>query len=272
MTAAEWRYITLTKITRVVLAATDTRHSPGGSAEGNRTMTPQESKKSGGNRTMTQESKELTTYDTEVENIQIAAQEDAGFEKILKFKKGDFLIGDENVPLGTEYVAHVRAWGKCWIKFVDGEMADRKMYRVALGEKPPEREELDDQDENGWPVGLDGKPADPWVFQHLLPLEDPASGKVVIFVTSSFGGKRAVADLCGEYAKRAAKNPDCGQPIIKLRGSVMPTKKFGKVPCPLFEVIGWDEAPPSGGVEIISPTPPVTPKDSKDAFGDEIPF
>jgi hypothetical protein len=109
MTAAEWRYITLTKITRVVLAATDTRHSPGGSAEGNRTMTPQESKKSGGNRTMTQESKELTTYDTEVENIQIAAQEDAGFEKILKFKKGDFLIGDENVPLGTEYVAHVRA-------------------------------------------------------------------------------------------------------------------------------------------------------------------
>jgi hypothetical protein len=124
---------------------------------------------------MTQESKDLTTHDTEVENIQIAAQEDAGFEKILKFKKGDFFIGDENIPLGTEYVAHVRAWGKCWIKFVDSEMADRKMYRVALGEKPPEREELDDHDQDNWPEGLDGRPADPWVFQYLLPLEDPAA-------------------------------------------------------------------------------------------------
>jgi hypothetical protein len=81
-----------------------------------------------GNRTMTQESKNLTTHDTEVENIQIAAQEDAGFERILKFKKGDF-IGDEDVPIGTEYVAHVRAWGKCWIKFVDGQVAERTWLR-----------------------------------------------------------------------------------------------------------------------------------------------
>jgi hypothetical protein len=133
MTAAEWRYITLTKITRVVLAAADTRHSLGGSAEGKRAMTQENNGRENngrekGNRTMAQESKDLTTHDTEVENIQIAAQEDAGFERILKFKKGDF-IGDEDVPIGTEYVAHVRAWGKCWIKFVDGQVAERTWLR-----------------------------------------------------------------------------------------------------------------------------------------------
>jgi len=80
----------------------------------------------------------------EAENILGAAQEEAGFEKFLKFKKGDFFIGDELVPLGTKYIAHVIGWTRCWIKFVDDEVVERKTYRVALGERPPEREDLDD--------------------------------------------------------------------------------------------------------------------------------
>jgi hypothetical protein len=212
------------------------------------------------------QSKNLTTHSTEIENIQTAAQEDAGFEKILKFKKGEYFIGEESVPVGTEYIAHTKAWTKCWIKFVDGEVAERKTYRVALGEKPPERDELDDNNEDNWPPGLDDRPADPWVFQYLLPLEDPSSSEVVIFVTASFGGRRAVADLCSTYAKRTKKVEDCGQPIIKLGVTDMPTKKFGKVPRPLFWVIDWDEAA-SGIVEVM---PPDTA--SKNEFGDEIPF
>jgi hypothetical protein len=80
----------------------------------------------------------------EVENILGAAQEEAGFEKLLKFKKGDFFIGEELVPLGTKYIAHVIGWTRCWIKFVDDEVVERKTYRVALGERPPERADLDD--------------------------------------------------------------------------------------------------------------------------------
>jgi hypothetical protein len=54
-------------------------------------------------------SNELITHSKEVENIQTAAREDAGFEKILKFKKGDYLIGDDEIALGTEYLAHAQA-------------------------------------------------------------------------------------------------------------------------------------------------------------------
>jgi hypothetical protein len=43
---------------------------------------------------------------TEIDNILGAAQEDAGFAKLLKFKKGEYFIGEELVPLGTEYIAH----------------------------------------------------------------------------------------------------------------------------------------------------------------------
>ena len=142
---------------------------------------------------------------TEIDNILGAAQEDAGFAKLLKFKKGGYFIGEELVPLATEYIAHAIGWTKCWIKFVDDEVAERKVYRVALGERPPERENLDDLDQDNWPDGIDGKPADPWSLQYLLPLEKLSDGEVVIFTTSSFGGRRAVAELCAAYASAQQK-------------------------------------------------------------------
>ena len=211
----------------------------------------------------TQTSMALTTHGTELENIATAAQEDAGFEKILKFKKGEYFVGEEEILLGSEYLAHVVGWTKCWIKFVDGEVAERKIYPVAKGARPPDREDLDDLDESKWEEGLDGKPADPWVYQYLLPLENRSNGELVIFVTSSFGGRRAVADLCQLYTRRMQKMGP-GQPIIKLAKADMPTKKFGKVPRPLFEVIGWDNNP-------VESSPPAETSSSGDT-NDSIPF
>ena len=198
----------------------------------------------------------------EIENINTAARADAGYERLLKFKKGDYRVGEEAVPLGTEYLAHVIAWTKVWIKFVNGELIERRTFRVAKGERPLEREDLDDSDETRWPEGIDGRPADPWVFQYLLPFESITSGEIVVFTTSSFGGRRAVADLCAAYAKRAAKYRS-GQPIIKLAVTEMPTKKFGKVPRPDFRIVGWDEPSPNAEPVIVPPG---------DEFRDEIPF
>jgi hypothetical protein len=201
----------------------------------------------------------------EAENILGAAQEEAGFEKFLKFKKGDFFVGDELVPLGTKYIAHVIGWTRCWIKFVDDEVVERKTYRVALGERPPEREDLDDLKKDNWPEGIDGNPADPWCFQYLLPLEKVSDGEIVIFTTSSFGGRRAVADLCQRFAKRKTKSASCGQPIVKLAKTEMPTKKFGRVPRPHFETVDWDD-PARDFVE----TPPTIASEGE--LDDSIPF
>jgi hypothetical protein len=129
------RLIALTEITRVAFAAA-TRALPGGkAAKGNRKME-------------IEQNKSVTTHSAEVENICNAAEENAGFDKLLKFKKGDYFIGEEKIQLDTEFLAHVAAWTKCWIKFADGEITERKLYRVALGERPPEREDLDDLDQD----------------------------------------------------------------------------------------------------------------------------
>ena len=45
----------------------------------------------------------------------------------------------------------------------------------------------------------------------------------------------------------------------------MPTKKFGKVPRPHFEIVGWDEI-----ADDVNATPPAVI--SEDEFRDQIPF
>jgi hypothetical protein len=193
-----------------------------------------------------------------------AANEDAGFEKLLKFKKGVYTTDATVVEWGTEFVAHCVGWTKCWIKFQDQKVADRKMYRVAEGKRPPEREELDDAHLIGAKDAKTGLSSDPWVYQYLLPMEDKA-GELVVFVTSSIGGKRAVADLCKSYSRRAARTKQSEQPIIKLSGAVMPTRMFGDVPRPLFEIVGWDSN--REGIREVK-----APDTLRDEMDDSIPF
>ena len=182
----------------------------------------------------------------------------------MKFKKGDYFIGEQQIPLLTEYLAHPEAWTKCWTKFEDNRVADRRLYCVARGEQPPEREDLDERDESTWTAGLDGKPQDPWQQQFLLPLEDPTSGEVVVFATGSFGGKRAVGALCSAWAKREKRGYH-GQPLVQLQCGELPTKKFGKVPAPEFKIVGWRD---TAGDVFVEPPPAMSEKD----FGDQVPF
>jgi hypothetical protein len=209
-------------------------------------------------------------YETEANNILEAAQEDSGFEKLLKFKKGKYFIGDYEVPLGSEYVAHASQWTKCWIKFAGGKVADRKMGKVAEGYVPPEREVLGDNDQSKWELGLDNNPKDPWSLQYLLPLENPENGDIVVFTTSSIGGRRGVSDLCKAYGRHAKKGSRA-LPIIKLSATDMPSKKWGDVPRPEFEITNWDDADHDLVIRDIADDGEVIPP-AADDMDDEIPF
>jgi hypothetical protein len=213
----------------------------------------------------------LTRYSSnaELENIATAAEEDAGFEKILKFVKGEYFIGEEEIPLGTDYVAHPEAWTKSWTKYVDGAVIERKMYRVAKGERPPDREDLDDLELKDT-KNEDGLSADPWVFRNLLPLEIRSSGEFIVFSSPSVGGERGVAELCKIYARRVQKFGS-GQPIIKLATVPMPTRYKTKVPRPKFDIVGWDQEEPGGNVVNLAPRDSIPPATSEDDFGDAIP-
>lgn len=214
-------------------------------------------------------SKAVPVIATAAENVLAAASEHAGPEKLLKFKKGEYFQSLESVPLGTEFIAHPEAWTKGWFKFSENTVVDRRLYRVARGEVPAKRDELGDLDKSAWAIGLDGKPQDPWQEQYLLPLENPRSGEVFVFATGSYGGKRAASDLCSAWAKRESRGYR-GQPIVQLQSGVMPTKKFGKVRCPEFKIVGWTDI--AGAFEEPPPFDSPPPVDSETAFDDAIPF
>jgi hypothetical protein len=219
---------------------------------------------------MTNEPSNNLPMKDEVRNIGDEAQNDAGFQKMLKFKKGVYFCDGEEIDIGTKYIAHCIGWTKTWVHFADQKVVERKIYRVARGEKAPERDQLPDNDQSQWPIGINKQPADPWVYQYLLPMEDPRSGEVRIFVGSSFGGRRAVADLCAAYARHSTKHKGSGQPIVTLQMLMMPTKNFGDVPRPHFEIVGWDDEAATSEREPIRTVSEEVLK--KQEFDDEIPF
>src|SRR5262249_4748316 len=97
-----------------------------------------------------------------------------------------------------------------------------------------------------------------------LPVEDIETGERFLFVTTSFGGKIAVEKLCGTYAANIRKGLDKGLPIVRLAVGSMKTKKYGKVPRPEFEIVGWEND--TGGPIDVTPPP-----DDK-VFDDAIPL
>jgi hypothetical protein len=227
--------------------------------------------------------------DPEVQRIKRAAQEDAGFAKMLKFKKGKYFDSDGNeLQLGTEFIAQPRGWSKCWIKFRGGTVKDRKLYRMSDVSVTdiPDRQDLDDKDESTWEPGLDGRPADPWVLQSILPLENPTNGELVLFVASSWGGTRCIGTLVNNWARRVATVDD-GVPIVQLDVSEFESKKFGKVAAPAFKVTGYGFATMPQHARLDAPNNPQF-KEAADkagaaiqraidsnrtkAFDDEIPF
>ena len=172
---------------------------------------------------------DLAPKKTAIDFLSAAAEKEAAFDRLLKFKQGVYESGGEEVPLDSQFLAHIATRVKCWIKFVDGAIADKKVYHVARGEEPPEREELDDLDKATWPRDKNGRPLDPWVLQDQFPLEDLNSGEILIFTTSSVGGSIAIGDLTKAYVTHV-KNGHVGQPIVKLQTKMMPTSDYGDSP------------------------------------------
>ena len=172
------------------------------------------------------------------DNFAIAAsssQSSAISGERLRFSKGQYLIGRgdaERLDIGTELQAiDIQA---AWVKFLDGKVVDQR-----VGFPMAERDELGDTDEDEWPMGFDGTPADPWSNQRYLYLIDPESGAEYTFITSSWGGRAAVETLARQvYVKRGSLPGAVA--TVRLDVGYKRSQRYGNVPAPKFEVVGWN--------------------------------
>jgi hypothetical protein len=174
---------------------------------------------------------------------------------LLRYKKGKYCIGDDEVALGREYIAFCTEWTIGWCRWQDGQIVEERLGKPAEGYSPPDRDELGHTDKSAWEDG----DSDPWARQSLLPLEDCESGEFIVFVTSSFGGKLAIEKLVNRYAREIGTGRNLGNPIIKLGSYERTNKEYGPIPTPMFEVVGWENE--------NAPLPPL-----KEALNDDIPY
>jgi hypothetical protein len=173
-------------------------------------------------------------------------------------------LDDVLIPTGTEAVLIYDQIRVGWIKFLGkGNQPIRKMGVAFDGFVPPDRESLGDTDSQEWEIGLSGKPADPWQFQILLPLQDTKTGELLIFGTSSVTGRRACDNLISICARMQRSDPD-HYPVVRLdvSGFEHRDERIGWVKTPVFTCIG----------KALKSDISVTSTERADDMSDEIPF
>ena len=162
---------------------------------------------------------------------------------ILRFTKhGKFKAGQDQTTIdeGTRMIVFMPGLKRGWVKWVDSMPVQTIMGLVAEGFRPPQRDELDDLEEDSWPA-LDGKPMDPWQETNHLPMCD-TDGNVYTFVSNSKGGRSAVGVLAKAYGTRHRMKPD-EIPVIELEATSYDHKLYGETLKPSFKIVGWTAVP-----------------------------
>ena len=198
--------------------------------------------------------------------------------KLLKFSKGDYLLGEgaEPVDQGTVVVAAIDQLLIGSIRWENAKPVEHRMVLVASGQYPPLRHELSYLDRANWEVDNNGKPRDPWQYSAYLPLLSGA-GDLWTFSTSSQGGHGAIGKLSRAYAIHRRKAPD-DLPRISLKSDsyLHPDRQYGRIKVPLFELAGWEakqrivKALAEAG--LTSDELPPTAVDRSSDMDDDIPF
>jgi len=160
--------------------------------------------------------------------------------RLIKFsKEGRFTFDDtgETVSEGEDFVCLCDQTLVSWVRFNDGEAPTRIGGLLYRGFVLPPRAELGVSNEADWPIGLSGKPEDPWKHEQLVVLRRPATLELATFSTMSKTGRRAVGTLLKHYDRLQPSNPGA-YPVVRLTPGSYTDKLYGKVPVPNFVVVG----------------------------------
>ena len=153
----------------------------------------------------------------------VMLEQTASSTKLLRFNAQTlkYLIGEDEVPLGHEYVAYPFDAMRGFILFKDGEKPEQRIGLI--------RDRFNLQRE-GLPADEDWKP------QVVLPLEDLESGAVVAFVSNSTGGKIGVETLIQNVGRAVKAGRGTATPVIKLAISTFKSG-YGMKDRPEFVVV-----------------------------------
>src|SRR3954466_3762471 len=118
---------------------------------------------------------DIATYNDVLSAFAAAAEElSTGVKPILKFQKGDWLLGQdaEELKAGTRLAVAMLEAERGWVRWRDGKPVERRMARIAGRAPIPQRYELGHDDESLWDRDGDDRPRDPWQFMIEFPARE----------------------------------------------------------------------------------------------------
>ena len=145
------------------------------------------------------------------------------------------------VPVGTRFVAFLHETRKGYIKFNgQGVPPDVRMVRIDENAKVPERDELGDNDQSQWPIGLSGEPKDPWKPQSAIPMpRHDSGGELYVYVARGIVAMNSAGDLLGRWRYHPKRKVGL-VPVIHIESGTYPSKRYGgRKPKPLLVIDGW---------------------------------
>lgn len=140
------------------------------------------------------------------------------------FKNGDYLFGREQQDVtGDIIVINSASFRHGWILWTDN-VAQKSM--VAFNQALPEQMERNAHGEEA---------VESRAFEARFA--DDAD-TIIVFETSSYGGRKGCDNLLAEIQKKAASS-DFVFPKVRLASENYKAKKGGTIYNPIFEVVGW---------------------------------
>jgi hypothetical protein len=146
--------------------------------------------------------------------------------KLLRFRKGVYIVGKDEGNLSGATLCAYRIV-RCWQKWDDTRLVST-LFASPGNPLPTSADEIEDfGDEPG-----------EWQLTSCLYLREMDDGRDYTFVTSSYGGRRAVGDLAGQSRNIRWSRPGA-LPMVRLDTGSFRSKQYGDVPSKRFTVLGW---------------------------------
>jgi hypothetical protein len=166
--------------------------------------------------------------------------------QILKFVRGSFKAGrDETVvPIGTRLTVALDTVEVGWERWDSGVLTDSQTGLICEGYSRPDRGQLGDMDRAMWPLDkATGQPKDPWqkVSRVVMYGKKGDESSLYTFITRSYGGIQAVADLCRVAGKEMRMHGNAW-PVVALKASsYRNTKHNTMVDVPILDLVDWSD-------------------------------
>ena len=121
----------------------------------------------------------------------------------LYFKKGTWYRGQEVFePQGLHFLVNPHEAFTGWTRWSDKKPIEHRLVRCTDYHRKEPREALGHLDKNGWETNDRGIPQDPWQPSDRIVLRTMDTAQdLLTFITSSVGGRNAIAKLLGKVAR-----------------------------------------------------------------------